>query len=1392
LDWDTNPGVQEVQAVTTSVYLGPNEVQTVSTSATPINAKQIVGIFATPIAEVQQITITNATAGSFYLELDTTAFGGSVQISGDIALNDLPDNSGPPTYGRDVASKISSMSNIKPFGGVTVSKLSPAGALTTVFQVTFPFAMGNVPLMRATSSLTPGAAAAVVTTIAEGNVVHGSFRLTFNQQTTASLPRDATADDVRNGLEALPNIGSVAVTRSAVDYQLGYRWTIEFNSPMNSGQVSVMVADKSNLTVTNPTGKVWMNVSSIAGNQLGGMFQVSFNGKPSASIPFDASAAAFQQALTGIGAGGFAVTRTGPDGQLGYSWTVSFLSDFNRTFYGPQSLFNFDSSLLTGAGAKGQVKKFRVGTVQEVQEILVAKLTAGAINSTMAMNLVYNGQRTVPISVSPSGGVCTSNIVAVQSITSSTFDNSQFGGDFDVSMYLQFRLVYRELTTGWIDANPTGTTDCANSAGRIKAELEQLHYFHTVVVTGSSLSSAQDCKWTISFTSSIGVVDQLKVQTRNSLSKSMGSLGYTSTSDTDTVATAPLVQGQKDSIKSALELLNNVGTVTVTAASKTQGPKGECKWRVTFDSNAGDLNLLQVQLFNAPFGVSSSSTSTSASLNGVDVTISEAVKGTSSKIGGEFALSYLGSRTLYLPFDASARVVQNALESLSKIGKVDVTRSSADENNGYTWSVTFLTNLGSLNLLQFDNVDMTGTVANGIVRKVVDGVSPPFSSLDPVSQLPLGSAIITHLSDLSLTVDDLDEGIAYYFRVAALNPVGQGPYSFASMPYAIPQSQRPGRPTGATLVPVDGSSLKVQFNSPMFDGGQAITFYRVDYANQEFAPEVQQVIADCNVTEEVQVVSISTSHNIPSVQLLYVSTSYQGSTRPEIQLVTCDATGGSFKLSFNGRMTPGIPYNANASLIASTLQQLDNIDTVSVTFTPLVQQACFQRDSTTVNGHGFLVTFTSTKSINGNLPLMTGISNKLVGARFLNISEFQKGDAPISGTVRLSFRGDITEPIPLQITSGNSAAVASNIQTALLKLSTIPANGVAVTFDSPVTNSNSQIWRVTFLGAKLHGNVEPMQVVDYYNELLGSNVVVSVLTGGMETSLERGSSPSPSVAGNQASGWFTLSYRGHTTDLIDFNAADTDMKAKLEALPNIDVVNVVRTGPSDYLEYTWSITFMQMPGSYPAGTGNFVPLVPNYATLLGGVSSAATVTVVENGTSPLSGSYSLTVTANGVSQVASNIPADASASEIEGFLNALTNVGTVSVSRNDRTKGYEWLVTFDGCKIVNGADVCNYGDVQIMVPDNSLMFCGSAPVSVITVVKGSGPGTNCVANQDGICTNFVTDLSTSPYSVNLEGLLPGTAYYAQVSAHNRYFFLLLLVHEKNYFTLLAWVMVSPQ
>jgi len=53
VEWDTDPGRQEVQAITTSTFIGANEVQVITTSAPRINAVQTVRTSASTVYEVQ-------------------------------------------------------------------------------------------------------------------------------------------------------------------------------------------------------------------------------------------------------------------------------------------------------------------------------------------------------------------------------------------------------------------------------------------------------------------------------------------------------------------------------------------------------------------------------------------------------------------------------------------------------------------------------------------------------------------------------------------------------------------------------------------------------------------------------------------------------------------------------------------------------------------------------------------------------------------------------------------------------------------------------------------------------------------------------------------------------------------------------------------------------------------------------------------------------------------------------------------------------------------------------------------------------------------------------------------------------------------------------------------
>ena len=75
-----------------------------------------------------------------------------------------------------------------------------------------------------------------------------------------------------------------------------------------------------------------------------------------------------------------------------------------------------------------------------------------------------------------------------------------------------------------------------------------------------------------------------------------------------------------------------------------------------------------------------------------------------------------------------------------------------------------------------DDLDMTGTAVSATTFLERQGVFPPFNSLDPLNGLPLGSAAITDLADLDLTISKLETRVPYYVRVAAVNALGQGPW----------------------------------------------------------------------------------------------------------------------------------------------------------------------------------------------------------------------------------------------------------------------------------------------------------------------------------------------------------------------------------------------------------------------------------------------------------------------------------------------------------------------------------------------------------------------------------------------------------------------------------------
>ena len=391
--------------------------------------------------------------------------------------------------------------------------------------------------------------------------------------------------------------------------------------------------------------------------------------------------------------------------------------------------------------------------------------------------------------------------------------------------------------------------------------------------------------------------------------------------DTITITQPTEFQGDVHMIQSELSKLSSIGIVTVTSENDVPDSSNQCKWSITFETNAGDLASLQV----ARSG--SDDFSVSATLESGDlVTVTDDVpRGTSSPITGDFTLEYNGQRTGYIPYNVSASEMEYALSSLSTVGEIFVTRFGPDVNSCYKWHITFQSNLGFLPLIIADGLDLKGTVAMVSTSKIVDGVPPSFDGPD------YGLWIQKGFNNSRYTPSGLKQGIPYYFRVTAENEMGPGALVFTVPQFAIPFPNVPAEPSFLSARSTDSSSIALEIGSPEQDGGGVLESYRVDYSKKAFAHETQRISLECFPSPEIQTITTS-AVDINEIQHIIIDSSYQGhGIVREIQLVQCDATGGIFGLSFEGDIAY-ISHDSNEEDIKSSLESLNKIYSVTVSF----------------------------------------------------------------------------------------------------------------------------------------------------------------------------------------------------------------------------------------------------------------------------------------------------------------------------------------------------------------------------------------------------------------------------------------------------------------------------
>jgi len=205
----------------------------------------------------------------------------------------------------------------------------------------------------------------------------------------------------------------------------------------------------------------------------------------------------------------------------------------------------------------------------------------------------------------------------------------------------------------------------------------------------------------------------------------------------------------------------------------------------------------------------------------------------------------------------------------------------------------------------------------------------------------------------------------------------------------------------------------------------------VQYATQAFAQEVQAVRVSCEVRPEIQVVT-SGAGDVNEVQIVHavLEDQYDGEVTSEVQAVRCDATSGTFTLSIFGETTADIGAGDSDQDIQARLQELTRLNSVNVSFPPGVHAACADCGSADC-ATGFNVTFLDVEGHSGDMPPLTADVKGLNGNRRVGITEAVRGQAGLSGSFRLTFRGFTTVDI------GYNAS-AAEVQAALRQLDPIP------------------------------------------------------------------------------------------------------------------------------------------------------------------------------------------------------------------------------------------------------------------------------------------------------------------------------------------------------------------
>jgi len=786
---------------------------------------------------------------------------------------------------------------------------------------------------------------------------------------TGPIPYDSSADDVKASLESMDIFGALTVNQSSQYWHGGFDWAILFEEGYRSNPIKdipLLRFDTSQLSGTGVTFAVEETVAGIRG--VGGYFRLSFRGETTGPIPTTASAADLQAAIESMASiGHVSVIQRESRNDL-ISWLVTFESSVDGDHLvgmssGDLPLFTLDSSELVGVFATGEVSELQQGSlaVEGVgRRFDIGEYAKGATRSEI---------QSIALEVPP----FTPEIQIIVSSNPETTDIDNLGGTFAIEV-CEFTEAVPGLVNVQFNSSEVLVSPEFAAAIKVGDQLKIGNQAFTVAVDTAYNSQSFD------------------------IYSSYGSYGYGSG------ANFLCLEDCRD--------FNLIGTGEVDDCAVTSSWTEDC----TQDCSDEDLNSLDsfIDEFCGSAGPKDKGSYASSwayggsdpiapdsSRYGSYSSYAECVFSKVTLDGPYFDVSRnniqaykcLVHRSESLSHDASAGVVEAALELLPSVGDVSVTRSKEIWHGGYVWSITF------------SSPTVLGDQANMRVQNNLDGVT---AKID-VKEVQKGSASLA--GSFTLSYCELDSALDGSIELLDNSPVVQVHHS------SVPTNLVPhmALKIGSNMFQVESVSQNEITLDKVYTGKSGVRAdwfgcrweESVDISFDASSDEMEAALNAIPTIGRVYVAKTSTSlksqwdvtfaSNGGNLQLLRSNTTLlEGSGRKfamEEVISGSIPLQGKFVLEHKGTVSEPMWFDISAEDMEVALEAMDTIDEVMVS----------REGPTSDNIISWFITFTGSYNV-GDTPLLVANSSMLVPASSsVHVQEVQTGTSALAGSFRLGF-----------------------------------------------------------------------------------------------------------------------------------------------------------------------------------------------------------------------------------------------------------------------------------------------------------------------------------------------------------------------------------------------------